>query len=149
MAANSKALRTNTRIPLSKSESRVSEVRPADAQLGTRLVGWLVSYENDLRGESHEIRSGRSFISSAALPDNRNLVLEVEDISNPHIAFNASEQHRVMVQDVFSDSGTFLVRGGSGQELVVRGPTEVQHGDWLRIGSKTKFQVCLIDQIMI
>ena len=111
----------------------------------SRLVGWLVSYEMDNKGKSFEIRAGRSLLSSDNAQDKRVITVRESSIAAPHTALSASPRHKVMVQDIFSESGTYLTKAASGKELEVQGPTELEHGDWLRIGDKTRFQVCLID----
>lgn len=110
-----------------------------------RLVGWLVSYEMDAKGKSFEIRAGRSLLSSENGRDKRTITVTEDSISAPHVALSASTRHKVMVQDIFSDFGTFLTKASSNKEMQVSGPTELEHGDWLRIGEKTRLQVCLID----
>lgn len=108
-----------------------------------KLIGWLVSYAGKAQGVSHEIRTGRSLIS-AKTSDNPLLLLSTRDISSPHAAIRASLEHQVMLQDIFSDFGTYVTKAAGG-EFQVTSPVELEHGDWLRIGETTRFQVCLID----
>ena len=110
-----------------------------------RLIGWLVSYALDSRGRAYEIRVGRSFITAAPIPGQRGITLENSSVECAHIALSASPRHKVMIQDIFSDSGTFVSKASTNKEARVTGPMEIEHGDWLRIGDKTRFQVCLID----
>ncbi len=110
-----------------------------------RLIGWLVSYQNDEMGESHEIRSGRTLISSKNGLDGKVIEINEQSIAAPHSAMSASQQHQLVLQDIFSPSGTFLQRSSDKEEQKVDGPIEVHHGDWIRVGEETKFQVCLID----
>lgn len=110
-----------------------------------RLVGWLVSYGLDDLGASYEIRSGRSFVTGKNSQLGRAYEIEDSSISNPHIAVSADAKHTVLVQDVFSENGSYLTRAGSEEEVVISGPTEIAHGDWLRVGDTNRFQVCLID----
>lgn len=112
---------------------------------GNRLIGWLVSYADDVQGRAFQIHAGRSFISSQTVGSDAVILLEGKAICAPHAALNASRHHRLMIQDVFSQHGTFLTKRGSEKEVQVHGPTEISHGDWLRIGESTRFQVCLID----
>lgn len=110
-----------------------------------RLVGWLVSYARDEQGAYHEIRSGRTLISAEKSSDTRIITVTERDISAPHLAMSASVRHRVLIQDIFSERGSYLTRADGTSETKVTGPIEVEHGDWLRIGDGTRFQVCLID----
>ena len=119
----------------------------------SRLVGWLVSYGLDDNGAAFEIRAGRSLISSAALSatataaasEHGTITIDEASIQAPHLAVSASNKHRVLVQDIFTNSGSFLVKGLNGEERKITGPVEVDHGDWIRVGESTRFQVCLID----
>lgn len=110
-----------------------------------RLVGWLVSYAGNDLGEAHEIWSGRTFVSAGRSSLANTIEVAASDVSTPHLAMSASPKHRVMVQDIFSDQGSFLQKNGQQQEQPVRGPTEIEHGDWIRVGKQVRFQVCLID----
>jgi len=130
---------------MNTQKNAVRRTSPEPHSQAARLIGWLVTYASESAGKAHEIRSGRSFIGSRAIGDEPNLVLDSQDISSPHAALNASPRHRVMVQDVFSRHGTFITKGSSNQESAVHGPVELEHGDWIRIGEGTRFQVCLID----
>jgi len=111
----------------------------------SRLVGWLVSYGLDDRGAAYEIRAGRLLISSAAASDVRTIAISERSVSSPHLAVSASTKHQVLIQDIFSEHGTFIRKAGSEREERITGPTSLDHGDWLRIGEKMRFQVCLID----
>jgi hypothetical protein len=122
---------------------KTSETSSA-ATSNDRLVGWLISYALDRMGKAFEIRSGRTFLGNQELGE-RSITLNAEDISIAHAALSASTHHKVVLQDVFSQSGTFIAQSGAAQEQRVQGPIEVKHGDWLRFGNKTRFQVCLID----
>ena len=112
---------------------------------GNKLIGWLVSYADDEKGAFHEIRIGRTFVSSRPLPDLKQLTLNNNSISTPHLVINANNKHKIMVQDIFSDQGSFLTRSNQQNENRISGPVEVSHGDWIRMGDKTRYQVCLID----
>ncbi len=110
-----------------------------------RLIGWLVSYALDEKGVSFELRAGRFLVSSKEIDPGFTIVLNTDDISAPHLALSASPKHTLTVQDIFSEQGSFLVRKGSKEEIVIDGPVQVEHGDWIKIGKSNRFQVCLID----
>lgn len=114
---------------------------------GNRLVGWLVSYQLEDLGKAYEIRVGRTLIGGKGSGNGRMIALDTRDVSSPHVAMNASPKHRLMAQDVFSESGSFVARADSGDERPLSGPTELKHGDWLRIGTSMRFQVCLIEGV--
>ncbi len=109
----------------------------------SKLVGWLVTYAGAEMGKSYEIRVGRSIISNKS-GDNPLLLINTSDVNAPHAALKASLDHKVMLQDIFSDYGTF-VTNLAGSEIQVTSPVQLEHGDWLRIGERARFQVCLID----
>lgn len=111
----------------------------------SRLVGWLVSYGTDNRGQSFEIRSGRTFISSAQFPQDKLIMLANETVCAPHCALLASSRHKITLQDIFSKNGSFLTKAGSQEEVAVKGPIELGHGDWVRVGKDLRFQLCLIE----
>lgn len=110
-----------------------------------RLIGWLISYASDDKGMAYELRSGRYLLTSREGGDSRTISVQDETVSAPHVAMSASNKHVLLVQDIFSEHGTFICKSDSGQEVPVTGPVAIGHGDWLRIGEKTRFQVCLID----
>lgn len=109
-----------------------------------RLIGWLVSYALNEKGLAHEIRSGRSLITTGKSNDKFTIAVVDKNVSTPHAALSANSKHVVMIQDIFSDHGSFITRGGANGESPITGPTRIKHGDWIRFGS-TVFQVCLID----
>lgn len=111
----------------------------------SRLVGWLVSYGIDSLGASYEIRAGRLLISSTPTSDVRTISVTENSVSSPHLAMSATSKHQILIQDIFSEHGTFVLKAGAGKEQRITGPTPLHHGDWLRIGEKMRFQVCLID----
>lgn len=112
---------------------------------GNRLIGWLVSYGLDENGAAFEIRAGRSLISSSPLNDRGAITISEESIASPHLALSATNRHTVQAQDIFSPTGSYLVKGSTNEERKISGPVEVEHGDWIRVGEKTRLQVCLID----
>ena len=111
-----------------------------------KLIGWLVSYQNSDRGSYYEIREGRSFIANGGVTGERIIAIDDATLSNPHTVIQASSDFRLELQDVFTKAGTFIRKSGASQETALHGgPTELEHGDWVRIGEQTKFQVCLIN----
>lgn len=110
-----------------------------------RLIGWLVSYSDDELGGSHEIRAGRTIIGGEELDGERVITVTDASVSNPHSAFRASTKHRILVQDIFSENGTYLQRNGAGEEEKITSPIELRHGDWIRFGKADRYQLCLID----
>src|SRR5438105_1464880 len=98
---------------------------------GNRLVGWLVSYGVDTQGAPYEVRSGRTLITADADTGKKSILVTDSAISSPHAAVRASSKHKVLVQDIFSENGTFLMRSGSSEETPITGPMGMDHGDWI------------------
>lgn len=121
------------------------KTKPRTGTTANRLIGWLISYAMDDDGFSYEIRAGRTLVGSEEQPGARLFAIEDTTISAPHLAVKATAKHRVMIQDIFSEHGSFITREGNSDEQLVTGPTELKHGDWLRVGKNSRFQVCLID----
>jgi len=132
-------MRRKRRRPRSQNETA------GTSSNGGRLVGWLVSYADDDLGTAHEIRSGRTLISNDDIGDSRVITVSDRSISTPHSALSASQKHRITIQDIFSESGTYLQRGEDKSEEKLNGPTEIDHGDWIRFGAADRYQLCLID----
>ncbi|MBX7138894.1 MAG: hypothetical protein K1X83_13040 [Oligoflexia bacterium] len=116
-----------------------------NSKQSSRLIGWLISYDLDALGKAYEIRAGRTLITSGNGDGRRTITISSSDLSAPHLAMNASAKHTLQVQDIFSEAGSFITRNGSSEEQPLSGPAEIKHGDWLRIGTKARFQLCLID----
>jgi len=110
-----------------------------------KLIGWLVSFGLDDAGKYFELRSGRTLISAKNGNDTNTITLAETSVSAPHMALSASSSHKLLIQDIFSRHGTFITRSDEEEETRLNGPTPVEHGDWIRIGQNTRFQVCLID----
>jgi len=109
-----------------------------------RLVGWLVSYDLDENGYSFQILSGRTFISKEALGLEKEIEIQDDSLSTPHLVLLATQDHTLYVEDIFSEAGTYYQRGNDTEKQIWE-PTELKHGDWLIIGNNIRFQVCLID----
>ena len=110
-----------------------------------KLIGWLVSYQNNDRGCYYELRSGKVFVGGGVIEGERVISLDNKEFSTPHAVLSASTDHTLVVQDVFSDSGTFFRRSGTADEIEVHGPVSLEHGDWIRFGDTLRFQVCIAD----
>lgn len=127
--------------------ARRSRIRKLDQEVHpNRLIGWLVSYEEDEFGSAHEIRLGRTLISAENGIQARCITIPNGELSSPHSAVNATAKHRVFIQDIFSEQGTYVTRSSKEESESVEGPVELRHGDWLKFGEGHRFQLCLIDR---
>ncbi|HMO02428.1 MAG TPA: FHA domain-containing protein [Oligoflexia bacterium] len=110
-----------------------------------RLVGWLVSYQNNSQGDYYEIRTGRRIIGASQVADEKTIVIKENTISNLHAAINANLNNELIIQDLFSDYGTFVTKKGTSKEAKIEAPTKLEHGDWIKLGDKARYQICLIN----
>ena len=106
----------------------------------------------DEMGKAFEIREGRTLISArdegkGVKGQSPSITLEARDLSSPHLAMRGTKRHQLFAQDVFSEQGSFLSKADDNKEVPIEGPTELSHGDWIRLGGETRFQVCLIEGI--
>ncbi len=115
-----------------------------DSANQSRLVGWLVSYALDELGFSYPIMAGKSFIGKANCNNHPTLTVNDKSIETPHFVIKANTKHQVFAEDILSDAGSYLQHEDETEERIT-GTVELKHGDWIRIGNNTKFQVCLID----
>lgn len=109
------------------------------------IVGFLVSFDVNPSGETYALRQGRWVVSSVpvAVP-NSCIVISDKSLSPMHATLRVSAKRRVDVLDQFSESGTFIYRGGTGQQIRVSDSLAVlQHGDVVVFGER-HFHVCLI-----
>lgn len=108
-----------------------------------RLIGWLVSFDD---GEQvFELRSGTIFIGSDKRSQLNHRTVKGEGIEPLHIVLKAQTNHVLLIQDLFTQAGSFVKRPVLEDEVRINKTTELHHGDWLRLGNSKKFQVCLID----
>jgi hypothetical protein len=110
------------------------------------LVGFLVSYDNSLTGESFELRVGRTIVSSDT-PSGGGLVLLLKDptVSSMHAVIKATESLSIIIVDQLSEHGTFVKVASEEQERQIDGSmVELQHGDRIRFGERT-FYVCSLN----
>jgi hypothetical protein len=108
-----------------------------------KLIGWIVSYQLNKKGAAFELREGRTLLGK----DNEikdAISFKDRNMSSPHLAILAEPETPLRVQDIFSQDGSFLTKGNSDNEIVIKGTTELEHGDWIRVGQSTRFQICLL-----
>lgn len=108
------------------------------------LVGFLVSFDAEHAGEYYPLRKGRTIITTdqdAGLSSA--IMLNGNGISSSHAVIRADSEADILILDQLSDSGTFLRRLESEDEIRIREPAAVLHGDVLRFGDRT-FQLCLL-----
>ncbi len=118
----------------------VPEILPTQAE-GT-LVGWLVDFAGDGRGEPIELRAGKFFVGRQKLRGN-DLVLDNPTISTPHCIMTASGPDGLHVQDLMSERGTTYRRASDHRMQPVQGVVTLHHGDYVRLG-EYELMVCIV-----
>jgi pSer/pThr/pTyr-binding forkhead associated (FHA) protein len=119
-------------------------VRPAKAATRARLIGFLISYDNETQGEVFEIRTGRWLLTSRPSGQGDAILVEDESISPLHAILRGTNEGTVQVLDQLSEFGTGVIRAGSDkEEEVLSSLATLAHGDVVRFG-KRHFVVCLI-----
>ncbi len=123
-----------------KHEARAEPIWQSEAS--APLTGWFVHFSANPHGVSQEIRSGRYFISGQRLKET-DLVVDHASVSTPHCVVQTSPDTGLKVQDLLSENGTFVRRVGETDYVQYSDAVEINHGDWLRIGSY-EIMVCLV-----
>lgn len=141
---------------MSRDTNAALEIPLSEGSKTGRIVGWLVSYGLDSNGAAFELRTGRTFLSSTTLlPAGQNgnvpeetqrcIIVKEDGVSSLHLALLATADHKLFIQDIFSEHGTFITKADADEETRLSGTVNAVHGDWIRVGEKIRFQVCLID----
>lgn len=125
-----------------KQENFVEQKKEVSAT--SRLVGFLISFDNNEFGEMFEVRAGRWIITSRQTEQGECLVIKDQSISPMHAVVRVTKEGKVQILDQLSEYGTGITKVGSTEETDVSGSmTEVEHGDMVRFG-KRHFVVCLV-----
>ncbi|NBW39905.1 hypothetical protein EBR25_02770 [bacterium] len=112
----------------------------------SRIMGFLVSYDEEENGEFFELRQGRLIITSEPPASGNFLVLDDESVSPMHAIVRIADFGELQVLDQLSEHGTRIIRGDTGEEESLSGDkSTVRHGDTIFFGKK-QFSVCLISR---
>lgn len=121
----------------------------ASKEVNSRVIGFLVSYDNTENGEVTELRVGRWLVSSKSNGQKDVLVFEDESISAIHAVIKVSDDGVVQIMDQLSDQGSGVLKIQTGKELdASESAVKVLHGDLVRFGSRY-FVYCAIPKIQI
>ncbi len=103
----------------------------------SKIVGMLVSYDNDPNGEVFPVRSGRWLITSRATDHGDYIIIDDETISPLHAIIRATKDGKLQVLDQLSEHGTGVIRAGEDEEIEIAGGLEpLHHGDTVRFGER-------------
>lgn len=130
-----------------KSSSKPFMQVPVQATRKSKIVGFLVSFDNAENGEVHEICAGRWLVTSRPTEHGDFILLDDESIEPLHAIMRATDAGNVQVLDQLSKFGTGVTRAGSSKEEDVAGAMcTIGHGDTIRFG-KRNYVFCVIPKI--
>lgn len=127
-----------------RSEERAAP-KPQQINAEGVLCGWLVSYKT-AKGESVELRSGKFFVTGAALKPN-DLLLQDPSVSTPH-ALAKVDAGSLIVRDLMSEQGVSVKRRGRNSFERCDDEVILEHGDSVRFG-QVEYLVCLVAHVGI
>lgn len=115
----------------------------------SKLVGFLMTFDNDSNGEVFEVRAGRWLVTSRPTEHGDFILIDDETVSPLHAILRATKDGKIQVLDQLSEYGTGVLRIGSDDEIEVAGGLEnVGHGDTIRFGERY-FTVCIAPEPQI
>jgi hypothetical protein len=110
----------------------------------TTLVGFLISYDNDKKGQYVELRTGRLMVTSEFESSGNCFVVRHPSVSPMHAIMRVGTSGSVQVLDQLSEHGTRIKHVGVEEEEFLSGEKGVvNHGDIVYFGDRA-FYVCLI-----
>jgi hypothetical protein len=117
------------------------------AERKSRIVGFLVSFDNDDNGEVFEIGAGRWLVTSRATEHGEFILIADETISPLHAIVRATKNGSIQILDQLSEYGTGVTPPGEEEEEEITGTMiTVDHGSLVRFG-KRNFVVCMVPQV--
>ena len=111
----------------------------------SKLVGFLVAYDDNELGEAYELRVGRYIVKNNGLTQEKNdIIVNREDVDSPHLAINVTQDNKIEVQDIFSKEGSYYLKEYQTVEKRLKGVVSLKHGDKLRVGTSKHFQLSIL-----
>jgi hypothetical protein len=115
----------------------------------SRIIGFLVSFDESEGGEVHELRVGRWLVSSNNVNQKDTIIVEDDSISPLHAVVKVFDKGDVQILDQLSESGTGVLKQGSmNEEDASDGVILITHGDVVRFG-KRYYVYCAVPRIQI
>jgi hypothetical protein len=122
-----------TNFSVNKSAARRVEQQPR----GSKIIGFMVSFDKDENGEVFEIGAGRWLLTSRPTDHGEFILINDESISPLHAIIRATSEGKVQVLDQLSEFGTGVTKAGEDEEVEVAGSMiAVGHGDTVRFGKR-------------
>ena len=121
-------------LPMVAKESVETQRRqePRQTPVSGALIGWLVSYVEDNKGISTEVRDGRFFVGRDRLRPT-DFVIDHSTVSTPQCLVVCDSVSGVTIQDLMSERGTTVIRGSSAIEKSSE-QVRLENGDRIRFG---------------
>ena len=111
----------------------------------SKLVGFLVAYDDNELGEAYELRVGRYIVKNNGLTQEKNdIIVNRADVDSPHLAINVTQDNKIEVQDIFSKEGSYYLKESQTVEKRLKGVVSLKHGDKLRVGTSKHFQLSIL-----
>jgi hypothetical protein len=108
------------------------------------LVGFLLSYDNNPKGDYVELRTGRLLVTCEFDASGNCLVVPHPSVSPMHAIMRVGTAGTIQVLDQLSESGTKIRHAGSNEDEFLSGEKgTLNHGDIVSFGERS-FYVCLI-----
>ena len=108
------------------------------------LVGFLLSYDNNPKGDYVELRTGRLMVTCEFDASGNCLVVAHPSVSPMHAIMRVGSGGTIQVLDQLSENGTKIRHAGSNEEEFLSGEKgTLSHGDIVSFGERS-FYVCLI-----
>lgn len=108
------------------------------------LVGFLLSYDNNPKGDYVELRTGRLMVTCEFDASGNCLVVPHPSVSPMHAIMRVGTAGTIQVLDQLSENGTKIRHAGSVEEEFLSGEKgTLSHGDVVSFGERS-FYVCLI-----
>lgn len=139
---------TPTNSPINSSVievARQQSVGIAQEKL-TRLIGFMVSYDNGVTGEVLDLRVGRWIVSSEKSSEGNFLIVKHPTVSPLHAIIKISEAKEIQVLDQLSENGTIIRKTDGKEEKLSGSVAPLGHGDVVKFGDRS-FNICLIPGI--
>lgn len=133
-------------IPTAQVKHRVAASEHLRQKRGCKdaLVGFLVSFDDNPRGEFVELREGRMIVTSEGVGAASCLLLAHPSVCPMHAIMKMVCGEPLHILDQLSEFGTRIVDVESGREQLLSGDKGVaRHGDVVYFGER-KFHVCLV-----
>jgi hypothetical protein len=110
----------------------------------SRLVGFLISFQENPHGSYVELHEGRLFVSCERGDVENCLIIAHPSVSSMHAILRISVDGSVLILDQLSEHGTRVRRFGSSDEQVLLGEKgTLEHGDVVIFG-ECAYHICIL-----